>query len=112
MAKIDFMKVEQNMSSAMQHWYQKKLNQGEAVGYSEASTFFGFENPKPGPQDSVIAALANWIPESEVEGEKSDDAIIEETLSAFTPRAASEPENPPQQEVLNVAPLFILRQRL
>lgn len=117
MAKIDFIKVEQNLGQALQLWFVKKLTSGQPADYPNAISFFGTAQAKPGPQDSVILALKEWEQEQleeemaekgEVLPKKEDPSTLATTPNMEqAPQTAIEPDRVPK-----IAPLFILRKRL
>jgi hypothetical protein len=120
MAKIDFIKVEQNLGQALQYWFVKKLTKGERADYPNTISFYGSTRAKPVPQDSVIIALKEWEQEQrEEEMAEKDNLQPKEVESKKEEPTPSLPNLDTDTETIfqpatapKVAPLFILRKRL
>jgi hypothetical protein len=114
MAKIDFVRVEQHLGEALQHWFVKKLVEGQSVTYMRASSYFGSETAKPGPEDSVIVALKEWEQEVQEEEKEEDTTTQPKEPEEIAPSPQASIQSIPieAEATPEIPPLFILRKRL
>lgn len=100
MAKIDFTKVEQQLSIGMQSIFVKNLMTGKATVSSQAVSYYGMDQEeRPKPQDSVIEGLR------ELEAEQT-------TETAPKPRKKGEKVPVSDETAAPLSPLFLLEQHL
>jgi hypothetical protein len=102
MAHLDFSQIEYTLGTALHHIFIKTLVDGDPVNYARAIAFFGNEEGKPTPYDSVVEAM--------VEIQK-DIEEIDQTLPAFLPAIAATPKMDLPPEV-KIPPMIILRKRI
>jgi hypothetical protein len=102
MAHLDFSKVEQTLGMALHQIFVKTLVEGEVINYARAISFFGNEEAKPIPHDSVVEAM--------VEIQKDIDEI-ELTLPAFLPAIETAHPVEPSLE-FKIPPVALLRKRI
>ncbi len=116
MAKIDFSKVEINLSQAMHQLFIKNLAAGKESAYRRAILFYGYHLPKPEPPDSVIEAINDWRVEralSETITEAEQNTLLPPQPIPPLPaldEAAAEAVIP--EKKYEVSPLYILRKHL
>lgn len=123
MAKIDFLKVEQNLSEAIHKTFIKKLSKGKPSVYPRAYAFLGFNINKPKPADSVIDAIIEWRSELKESGAE----IVNLTLPQQVVPPGSElllsapvgekdltatPDVVPPDEPIHLHPVYVLRKHL
>ena len=107
MAKIDFTKVEQQLSIGIQSIFVKNLMQGKATVSTHAVSYYGLDQgARPKPQDSVIEGLK----ELEIVESEAEEQEIKEKDAATIPTTEKVPvsddaRTPP-------SPLFLLDQHL
>ncbi len=115
MAKIDFNKVELNLSQALYTMFVKKLVSGKEGAHKRAVIYFGYHIPRPSPPDSVIDAINEWRIEQAL-AETVEEAGMK-SEEPYTPPPVTSPDEekaeadvPDEEEA--VPPLFILRKHL
>ncbi len=116
MAKIDFSKVEINLSQAMHSLFVKNLAAGKESSYRRAILFYGYHLPKPEPPDSVIEAINDWRVEQAL-----NETITETEQGALLSPQPYPPVQVPDEQAqeakipekrYDVSPLYVLRKHL
>lgn len=107
MTKIDFEKVEQNLSKAMHSMFVKNLVSGKESAHRRAIIYFGHHLAKPSPPDSVILAINEWRLEQ----------ALSETLAETEQGIITAPDEEKAEEALpkdeyEVSPMYKLRKHL
>lgn len=124
--KVDYEKVEQNLSQTVHKMFVKKLQAGKQVAYARAIEYLGHNMPKPNKQDAVVEALNEWraeVIETEREAVAAKEGAQAEgaapLIGDFLPPTIQtkeaenqEPEPIPEQEPFFISPLYILRKHL
>jgi len=124
--KIEYEKIEQNLSQTIHKMFVKKLQAGKQVAYPRAIEYLGHNMPKPNPQDTVIEALDEWrteVVETEREQQAAKEGKAAEEgevmIGDFLPPTVAakeaesiEPEPIPPEEPVFISPLYILRKHL
>lgn len=124
--KVDYEKIEQNLSQTIHKMFVKKLQAGQQVAYARAIEYLGHNMPKPRKQDTVVEALSEWRTEvieaereaaAAKEGAQAENA--EGPIGDFLPPTVQEkeaenqePEPLPEQEHTPISPMYVLRKHL
>lgn len=125
MPKVDFLKVEQNLSEAIHKTFVKKLSKGKPSVYPRAYAFLGHNVPKPTPPDSVIDAINEWREDLKESGSELVTDIPQQEpapgddLGSLLPMPETHekdltaiPDAIPPEEPIHLHPVYILRKHL